>query len=101
MRAGLHPPARILSRTPPAREPPSRFNQTRSRSSCKIKLCIAGGEGRVSKNRESVMNRRTFLQSATVLSGSLLALGVSHTDAAATARIDVPVVDRLVVREIT
>ena len=47
------------------------------------------------------MDRRTFLQSATVLSGSLLACGINHAAAAATARIDVPVVDRVVVREIT
>ena len=47
------------------------------------------------------MDRRTFLQSATVLGGSLLAWGVNHAAAAATARIDVPVVDRVVVREIT
>ena len=47
------------------------------------------------------MDRRTFLQSSTVLGGSLLAWGVNHAAAAATARIDVPVVDRLVVREIT
>ena len=47
------------------------------------------------------MDRRTFLQSSTVLGGSLLAWDVNHAAAAATARIDVPVVDRLVVREIT
>ena len=47
------------------------------------------------------MDRRTFLQSATVLGGSLLACGINHAAAAATARIDVPVVDRVVVREIT
>ena len=47
------------------------------------------------------MDRRTFLQSATVLGGSLFAWGVNHAAAAATARIDVPVVDRVVVREIT
>ena len=47
------------------------------------------------------MDRRTFLQSATMLGGSLLACGINHAAAAATARIDVPVVDRVVVREIT
>ena len=50
---------------------------------------------------ESAMDRRTFLESATVLGGSLLAWGVNHAAVAATARIDVPVVDRVVVREIT
>ena len=47
------------------------------------------------------MDRRTFLRGATALGGSLLAWGVNHAAAAATARIDVPVVDRVVVREIT
>jgi 7,8-dihydropterin-6-yl-methyl-4-(beta-D-ribofuranosyl)aminobenzene 5'-phosphate synthase len=47
------------------------------------------------------MDRRTFLQSATALGGSLLARGVNHAATAATTRIDVPVVDRVVVREIT
>ena len=47
------------------------------------------------------MDRRTFLQSSVAISGSLLALGIRRPAAAASARIDVPVVERIVVREVT
>jgi 7,8-dihydropterin-6-yl-methyl-4-(beta-D-ribofuranosyl)aminobenzene 5'-phosphate synthase len=47
------------------------------------------------------MDRRTFLQSSAALGGSLLASGLDDTAAAATVHIDAPVVDRIVVREVT
>src|SRR4051794_38631340 len=49
------------------------------------------------------MDRRTFLQSSAALGGSLLTSGLdgSAAAAAATVRIDVPVVDRVIVREVT
>src|SRR5580704_19048830 len=47
------------------------------------------------------MNRRTFLQNSAVLSTALLASGIDRPAAAASARIDAPAVDRIVVREVT
>jgi hypothetical protein len=47
------------------------------------------------------MNRRTFLQNSAALSTSLLASGIDRPAAAASARIDAPAVDRIVVREVT
>jgi hypothetical protein len=47
------------------------------------------------------MNRRTFLQNSAALSTALLASGIDRPAAAASARIDAPAVDRIVVREVT
>jgi 7,8-dihydropterin-6-yl-methyl-4-(beta-D-ribofuranosyl)aminobenzene 5'-phosphate synthase len=47
------------------------------------------------------LNRRHFLQSSAALGGSLLVSGIGRSVQAATALIDAPVVDRVVVREIT
>jgi 7,8-dihydropterin-6-yl-methyl-4-(beta-D-ribofuranosyl)aminobenzene 5'-phosphate synthase len=49
----------------------------------------------------SPLNRRRFLQNSAVLGGSLLASGIAPSARAASVRIDAPVVDRVVVREIT
>jgi 7,8-dihydropterin-6-yl-methyl-4-(beta-D-ribofuranosyl)aminobenzene 5'-phosphate synthase len=47
------------------------------------------------------MNRRAFLQNSAAVGGSLLASHIHHPVAAASAHIDVPVVDRIVVQEVT
>jgi 7,8-dihydropterin-6-yl-methyl-4-(beta-D-ribofuranosyl)aminobenzene 5'-phosphate synthase len=47
------------------------------------------------------LNRRRLLQSSAALGGALLALRVGKPGRAAPAQIDVPVVDQIVVREIT
>jgi len=47
------------------------------------------------------LNRRIFLQNSAVLGGSLLASGIARPAEAAPERIDAPVVDKVVVREIT
>jgi 7,8-dihydropterin-6-yl-methyl-4-(beta-D-ribofuranosyl)aminobenzene 5'-phosphate synthase len=47
------------------------------------------------------LNRRRFLQNSAALGGTLLASGVGHSARAASVRIDVPVVDRVVIQEIT
>ena len=49
----------------------------------------------------SPLNRRRFLQNSVVLGGSLLASGIAPSARAASVRIDAPVVDRVVIREIT
>ncbi len=49
----------------------------------------------------SRLNRRRFLQNSAALGGSLLASGIGRSARAATVRIDAPVVDRVVIREIT
>jgi hypothetical protein len=46
------------------------------------------------------LNRRQFLQTSAAI-GSLLASGVGRTAGAASEHIDTPVVDRVVIREIT
>src|SRR5438445_13518055 len=47
------------------------------------------------------MDRRRFLQSSAALGGAVLASRIDRPAAAAAARIDVPTVDRVVVREVT
>jgi 7,8-dihydropterin-6-yl-methyl-4-(beta-D-ribofuranosyl)aminobenzene 5'-phosphate synthase len=49
----------------------------------------------------SRLNRRIFLQNSAALGGTLLAVGVGRSARAATVRIDAPVVDRVVIQEIT
>lgn len=49
----------------------------------------------------SSMDRRRFLQASAALGGALVSSGVGRAARAATTRIDVPVVDRVVIREIT
>jgi 7,8-dihydropterin-6-yl-methyl-4-(beta-D-ribofuranosyl)aminobenzene 5'-phosphate synthase len=49
----------------------------------------------------SDLDRRHFLQASAALGGALISSGVVRTAHAATARIEVPVLDRVVVREIT
>ena len=49
----------------------------------------------------SRLNRRRFLQNSAALGGSLLAAGVGRSTRAATVHIDAPVLDRVVIREIT
>jgi 7,8-dihydropterin-6-yl-methyl-4-(beta-D-ribofuranosyl)aminobenzene 5'-phosphate synthase len=49
----------------------------------------------------SRLNRRRFLQNSAALGGTLLASGVGRPARAATPRIDAPVLDRVVIREIT
>jgi 7,8-dihydropterin-6-yl-methyl-4-(beta-D-ribofuranosyl)aminobenzene 5'-phosphate synthase len=49
----------------------------------------------------SGFDRRHFLQTSAALGGSLLATGLGRSARAASARIEAPVVDRVVVREIT
>jgi 7,8-dihydropterin-6-yl-methyl-4-(beta-D-ribofuranosyl)aminobenzene 5'-phosphate synthase len=49
----------------------------------------------------SSFDRRHFLQSSVALGGTLLASGVRRPAAAASARIDAPTVDRIVVQEVT
>jgi len=48
----------------------------------------------------SSLDRRRFLQTSVALGGSLLATGIARP-AGAAARIEAPVVDRVVIREIT
>jgi 7,8-dihydropterin-6-yl-methyl-4-(beta-D-ribofuranosyl)aminobenzene 5'-phosphate synthase len=49
----------------------------------------------------SSLDRRRFLQTSAALGGALAASGIGRTARAAPQRIDAPVVDRVVVREIT
>jgi 7,8-dihydropterin-6-yl-methyl-4-(beta-D-ribofuranosyl)aminobenzene 5'-phosphate synthase len=49
----------------------------------------------------SDLDRRHFLQGSAALGGALISSGVARTAGATTARIEVPVIDRVVVREIT
>jgi hypothetical protein len=49
----------------------------------------------------SALDRRRFLQGSGALGGALVSAGIGRTARAAPVRIDVPVVDRVVVREIT
>src|SRR5499425_209253 len=49
----------------------------------------------------SSMDRRNFLQASAALGGALVSMGIGRTARAAPVRIDAPVVDRVVVREIT
>jgi 7,8-dihydropterin-6-yl-methyl-4-(beta-D-ribofuranosyl)aminobenzene 5'-phosphate synthase len=49
----------------------------------------------------SRLHRRRFLQSSVALGGSLLASGISRTAEAVAEQFDAPVVDKVVVREIT
>ena len=49
----------------------------------------------------SSLHRRRFLQASAVLGGALASSGISRAARAAPPRIDAPVVDRLVIREIT
>src|SRR3954453_14613852 len=46
------------------------------------------------------MDRRAFLKNSAALGGSILASGI-HEAIAASARIEVPVVDRLIIQEVT
>ena len=47
------------------------------------------------------LNRRLFLQSSAAVGGALLAAGIDRSATAGSVRIEVPAVDRVVVREIT
>src|SRR5215472_11863729 len=49
----------------------------------------------------SSLDRRHFLQTSAVLGGALVSSGLGRVARAGTTRIDVPVVDRVVIREIT
>jgi 7,8-dihydropterin-6-yl-methyl-4-(beta-D-ribofuranosyl)aminobenzene 5'-phosphate synthase len=49
----------------------------------------------------SSLNRRPFLQTTAALGGALVSARVGRSAQAATPRIDAPVVDRVVIREIT
>src|SRR5690348_11503255 len=49
----------------------------------------------------SRLNRRRFLQNSVAVGGTLLASGITRSTHAAAALIDVPAVDRVVIREIT
>src|SRR5229473_2414821 len=49
----------------------------------------------------SNLHRRRFLQNSAALGGTLLAARIGRPARAASARIDVPAVDRVVIREIT
>ena len=49
----------------------------------------------------SPLDRRRFLQASAALGGALVSSGIRQASEAATTRIDAPVVDRVVVREIT
>src|SRR5262252_5704077 len=49
----------------------------------------------------SLLDRRHFLQASAALGGALVAAGIGRAARAAPAPIDAPVVDRVVVREIT
>ena len=47
------------------------------------------------------LNRRRFLKTSAVLGGALVSSGIGRAARSASARVDAPVVDRLVIREIT
>ncbi len=49
----------------------------------------------------SSLDRRRFLQASAALGGTLIASGIGRAARAAPARIDAPIVDRVVIREIT
>jgi 7,8-dihydropterin-6-yl-methyl-4-(beta-D-ribofuranosyl)aminobenzene 5'-phosphate synthase len=49
----------------------------------------------------SSLDRRCFLQASAALGGTLIASGIGRAARAAPARIDAPIVDRVVIREIT
>ena len=49
----------------------------------------------------SALDRRCFLQGSAALGGALVSAGIGRTARAEPVRIDVPVVDRVVAREIT
>src|SRR5262245_28334204 len=49
----------------------------------------------------SSLHRRYFLQASAALGGGLLSSGIGRAVRAAPTRIDAPVVDRVVIREIT
>jgi len=49
----------------------------------------------------SPLHRRSFLQASAALGGALVSSGIGRAMRAAPTRIDAPVVDRIVIREIT